>query len=191
MYVFSVLDWLKSFYFGKCLLHYSTLSTLKWSTRKATWGNIHDLFKPKKTTCVTTPQYANSNLVQRSNKQVQLLQNPHHTCSSFYIIMFKLTPRMNIWWWNRKQNDGRQERFEGEKNKWRTKEGKIYVCTHFHSKTWQILVILTTTFPAGSSGKLIRCAGKSPEWTGIFHSWWCRSQMCQVSLRNARPKRYD
>ncbi len=52
-------------------------------------------------------------------------------------------------------------------------------------------VPLTTACPVGSSGKLLRYAGKSPEWTGIFHSWLCHSQMCRASRHNARPGGYD
>ncbi len=50
---------------------------------------------------------------------------------------------------------------------------------------------LTAACPAGSAGKPLRCAGISPEWTGIFHSWWCHSQKCWASPHSARPGGYD
>ncbi len=142
---------------------------------------------------IITPQHAaNMNLVDRSHKQVSSLQiyitlaRSRSTSKPDLQSTFKLTPHRNIWWWNRKQNDGRQEGVRGEKDKWR--EPSMHALP---LKNPTGFVPLTTACPVGSSGKLLRYAGISPEWTGIFHSWLCHSQMCRASRHNARPGGYD
>lgn len=90
---------------------------------------------------VITPQHAaNMNLVDRSHKQVSSLQiyvtlaRSRSTAKPDLQSMFRLTPHRNIWWWNRKQNDGRQEGVRGEKI-----NEENQVCMHFHSRTLQDL----------------------------------------------------